>query len=234
MEAFNKKRIMVVVAHPDDEILGCGSTMNRLIQENNCVIRVVILGEGITSRSETRDPDKWKAELEIHRKNINSAQKIIGFEKVEIYDFPDNRFDSVALLDIVKVVEKEINDFKPEIVFTHFKDDLNVDHQLTYRAVITACRPGTNSVNTIFCFETPSATDWNPGVAFIPNMYVKISDKNLKAKQKAMDCYEFEKRDYPHPRSLKALQSLAEKRGVECGVEYSEAFILVRSIVEKK
>lgn len=229
---MKNKTILLVVAHPDDEILGVGSTMHKLINKNNCTVRVIILGEGLTSRSEKRDTEKWKDKLKIHRKNISEAQKTIGFQSVSIYDFPDNRFDSVPLLDIVKIIEKEKKEFKPEIIFTHHSGDLNIDHQKTYEAVITATRPlQEESVKTIISFETPSASEWHFGInnVFAPNIWVEISEENLIAKQKAMDCYEFETREYPHPRSNKALKSLAEKRGVEIGVDLAECFYVIRS-----
>ncbi|HBS85002.1 MAG: hypothetical protein A2W91_07185 [Bacteroidetes bacterium GWF2_38_335] len=229
-EFLENKRILVVAAHPDDEVLGQGATMHKFIHEKNCLVRAIILGEGITSRSESRDTEKWKNELQLHKKNVAAAKKQIGYEKVILHDLPDNRFDSIPLLDIIKVVEKEIKDFQPEVVFTHFREDLNIDHQLTYKAVLTACRPGTSPVKSIVCFETPSATEWNAGASFLPNLYLEISEKNLRAKQKAMDCYELEKRDYPHPRSSKALRTLAEKRGIEAGLMLAEGFVIVRVI----
>ena len=118
LESLRNKRILIVVAHPDDELLGLGASMNLLIEEYNISTRVVILGEGITSRSETRDIKHWEKELEIHRQNIETAQSAIGYHEVSMHDFPDNRFDTVALLDIVKVIEKE-----KEIFFFPTKSD---------------------------------------------------------------------------------------------------------------
>src|SRR5689334_3357132 len=138
---FKGEKIMLVVAHPDDEILGVGATMHKLIHEFNVHVHIVILGEGITSRAEQRNTEMWKEELEIHRANIKKAQGKIGYQSVSIYDFPDNRFDSVELLDIVKVIEKEKDNLSPGIIFTHHGGDLNIDHQRTFEAVITACRP---------------------------------------------------------------------------------------------
>ena len=129
LELLKNKRVMIVVAHPDDELLGLGASMNKLINEVGIKTHVVILGEGITSRSDTRDLKKWEGELDIHKKNINDAQKAIGYHSISIYDFPDNRFDTVALLEIIKVIEKEKKSFSPDVIFTHHGGDTNIDHQ---------------------------------------------------------------------------------------------------------
>lgn len=232
------KRILVVVAHPDDELLGLGATMNKLILEDNVQTHVVILGEGITSRSDDRDVEKWKEELKTHRKNIQAAQKQIGYHSVSIYDFPDNRFDTVSLLDLVKVIEKEKREFNPSVIFTHHGGDVNIDHQRTFEAVITACRPMEHEkVNTIITFETPSGTEWRASTDpknFIPNFFIEVSKQNVEEKIKGMDHYEFEKRAYPHPRSSEALEILAKQRGVTIGVKYAEAFNIVRCLNKLK
>lgn len=231
---FKNKRIMLVVAHPDDELLGLGASMHKLIKQFGCKIKVVILGEGITSRSDARDVKKWKKELATHKQNIKNAAKAIGYHEVKTYDFPDNRFDSVALLDIVKVIEKEKNDFMPEIIFTHHGGDTNIDHRQTFDAVITATRPMSHEVvKTIIAFETPSSTEWqaaNYPNYFKPNLFLEVSKKDVDAKIKGMESYEFEKRKYPHPRSPKALEIQCQRNGVIVGKEYAEAFMLIRSI----
>lgn len=234
LESLRSKKILVVVAHPDDELLGLGASMNRLITEFDCTIRAVILGEGITSRSNNRDTKLWEEDLKKHKANIEQARNEIGYQSVGIYDFPDNRFDSIHLLDIVKVIEEEKNEFDPEVIFTHHGGDVNIDHQRTFEAVITATRPMAHErVKTIITFETPSGTEWRASTDpkhFVPNMYVEISEQNIKAKIRGMESYEFEKRKFPHPRSPEALTILAQQRGISIGKSYAEAFMIVRSI----
>ena len=234
LEYLKNKKIMIVVAHPDDELLGLGGSMNKLINEYNVDTHVVILGEGLTSRSDIRDTNKWKIKLKIHKENISNAQKAIGYHSNSIYNLPDNRFDSIPILDIIKIVENEKEIFNPDIIFTHHGGDLNIDHQKTFQAVMTATRPmEEEKVKSIITFETPSGTEWiasSDPRQFIPNFYISFSDKNLKAKIKGMESYEFEKREFPHPRSPKALKNLAQYRGVSVGSEYSEAFSIIRCI----
>lgn len=232
---LQNKKILVVVAHPDDELLGLGATIHKLVHQHQCTVRAVILGEGITSRADERDPDVWQEALKKHRSNIHAAAKIIGYESVGIYDFPDNRFDRVDLLDIIKVVEKEKRDFAPQVIFTHHGGDTNIDHQRTFEAVITATRPMEGEVvRSILTFETPSSTEWqafNHPNYFRPNCWFEVSSEDVEAKIKGMNCYEFESRPFPHPRSGEALAILAQKRGVEVGCPYAEAFMIVRSLL---
>ena len=231
---FEDKRIMVVAAHPDDELLGLGATMHKLIKGQRARVHVIILGEGITSRSDTHDAEKWKDELEEHHCNIHTAGRHIGYESIHTYNFADNRFDSHDLLDIVKVVEKEKEAFRPDIIFTHNAGDLNVDHRLTFQAVMTATRPmAEEPVQTIICFETPSATEWQYArhpEQFHPNLYIAVSEADLQAKIDALAEYKFEIREYPHPRSAKALRVLAEYRAYSSGNKMAEAFEIVRLI----
>ncbi|MBB4080205.1 LmbE family N-acetylglucosaminyl deacetylase [Lewinella aquimaris] len=234
LEQFRNGRILLIVAHPDDEILGPGATMHRLITEFGARVRVVILGEGITSRSAEREPARWERELAEHRANIESARKWIGFEETRTYDFADNRFDGIDLLDIVKVVEREVAEFLPLAIFTHHGGDLNIDHQRTFEAVMTACRPMQDQVvRQIVTFPTASGTEWRASTDprhFIPNLFVRVSESNIEAKISAMESYVYERRAFPHPRSPEALRIFAAHSGMIVGAPLAECFAIVRVV----
>ena len=226
----NVKKILIIAAHPDDEILGCGGTVARMVKEG-CEAYTLILGEGITSRDEVRDRAKREGEISKLRKQIYKANEIIGVKDVFVYDFPDNRFDTVSLLDIVKVVEKVKKEIQPDIIFTHYEHDLNIDHQITYRAVITATRPMVyESVKTIYSFEVLSSTEWKYPQGYSPNVFVDISD-TLDLKIKAMTEYTSELCQYPHPRSVEGIKVKAQMRGMEVGCKFAEAFMLIRNLI---
>jgi len=221
-------KVMAVVAHPDDEVLGVGATLAKHSRQGD-EVSVLILGKGMGSRP------KQKQEKDKLLKSCKVANKILGVKNLFIEDNPDNAFDTVSLLSIVKTVEKYIKKIKPSIIYTHHHGDLNIDHQITFKAVLTATRPlKGSSVKSILCFETPSSTEWNVQnnqTVFLPNTYVNIS-QTLKTKLRAIETYETEIRKYPHPRSIKALEVLAKKRGVEAGLKFAEAFCLIKEIIK--
>jgi LmbE family N-acetylglucosaminyl deacetylase len=223
------KTILVIAAHPDDEVLGCGGTIARLTSEGNSV-HTLILGEGVTSRDSKRDRTKRENEIAELRKQAENANKILGVKKVYAYGFQDNRFDTVSLLDIIKTIEKIKEDIKADIVFTHHYGDLNIDHQITFKAVMTAFRPiKGESVKEIYSFEIPSSTEWNvlSSTYFTPDYFVNIN-KSLEIKINALKEYKTELRDFPHPRSLKAIELNAKHWGVKMGFEAAEAFKTIR------
>jgi LmbE family N-acetylglucosaminyl deacetylase len=221
------KKILIVASHPDDEVLGCFGTVARLIKEGYEAY-TLILGEGKTSRDEQRVVENKKDEIEQLNTEIQKANNIIGVKKVFIESFPDNRFDSIDLLDIVKVVSKVKKEVEPDIIFTHFKNDLNIDHRLTYQAVLTATRPMQNEcVKEIYSFEVLSSTEWNYPNSFSPDTYFDISD-TIELKLKAMKKYASELCEYPHPRSLEGIDLNAKYQGMRVGKEYVEAFESVR------
>lgn len=226
------KKILVVAAHPDDEILGVGGTVAKHAAAGDEVY-ALILGEGQTSRGEHREDISQEIVNELHRNTLESAAKV-GYRDVFFADFPDNRFDQVDLLDIVKAVEHKIREIQPEIVYTHYSGDLNIDHQYTARAVLTATRPiGEYPVKEIYAFETLSSTEWNfdysAQPAFCPNVYVDITSCYAQ-KEAAMNCYVSELCSFPHPRSLEGMDVLSRTRGMAAGLERAESFMLIRKI----
>lgn len=229
------RTVLVVAAHPDDEILGVGGTVARHVAEGDLVY-AFILGEGQTSRGVHREDIGQEVVEELHRNTLESA-KAVGFREVFFADFPDNRFDEVDLLDLVKAVEQKIQELQPQIVYTHYSGDLNVDHQYTARAVLTATRPiGDYCVQEIYAFETLSSSEWNfdhsAQPAFCPNVFVDITDHYGK-KEQAMNCYVSELCTFPHPRSLTGMDVLSKVRGMAAGMERAEAFMLLRKTIGK-
>jgi len=217
------KKILIVVAHPDDEVLGCFGVVAKLIKQGYEAYTLILSG-GKTSRGEVEE------ELEIVKKEAIKANKKIGIKEVFIENFPDNMFDSVALLEIVKKIEDIKNKILPDIIFTHYENDLNIDHKTTYKAVITATRPMKNEcVKEIYSFEVLSSTEWNYPLSFSPDLFFDISD-TINAKIEAMSCYKSELREFPHPRSLEAIKLNAKYWGMRVGKEYIEAFKTVRVI----
>jgi len=223
------KKILIVAAHPDDEVLGCFGTVAKLIKEGYEAY-TLILGEGKTSRDNQRELYTREHEITALHHEIQEANASIGIKKVFIESFPDNRFDSIDLLDIVKVITKVKEEVSPHIIFTHYEKDLNIDHQITYKAVITATRPMSNeTVQEIYSFEILSSTEWNYPLSFSPDTFFDISD-TIHAKVHSMSLYKSELCDFPHPRSVDGIRLHAKHRGMSVGKSYVEAFKTVRSV----
>ncbi len=223
------KKVLVVAAHPDDEILGCGATIAKM-KKNGFEVFTLILGEGVTSRDTKRDRNSKINEIKLLNDEIKEANDLIGASNVFIYDFPDNRFDTVAFLDIVKVIEDVKESIEPSIIFTHFSNDLNVDHQITSKAVLTATRPMAGQcVKEIYSFEILSSTEWNYPLKFSPNYFVDIT-ATVDIKIEAMKKYKSELKNYPHPRSLDGIELTAKQWGMKVGLDYAEAFEVLRII----
>jgi LmbE family N-acetylglucosaminyl deacetylase len=224
-------KILIVAAHPDDEILGCGGTVARMIDERNAEVVTLILGEGITSRDRTREQKNRIQEINTLKQNMIDANKILGIDVVSSFDFPDNRFDAVALIDIVKAIEEIKSKFNPDIIFTHYANDMNIDHCITNKAVLTATRPmSEETVKEIYAFEILSSTEWNFPLTFAPNFYVDISN-SIEKKLQAIGIYKNEIRDFPHPRSLEGIELNAKYWGMRVGASHCEAFQMLRKIL---
>lgn len=218
-------RIAVVAAHPDDEVLGFGGAIARHA-DNGAEVRILILATGLVSRGRAA-----AGELAALQDQGRRAAAILG-ASIEFADFPDNRMDSVPLLDVTQRVEGFLAGFGPEQVYTHHAGDLNVDHRIAQAAVLTACRPLPGAtVCTLLAGEVNSATDWaGPGATpFAATEYLDIT-ATLERKLAAMACYAGELRDWPHARSLEAIRAQARFRGAQAGLQAAEAFITLRRI----
>lgn len=218
--------VLVVAAHPDDEVLGCGGTIARHVAEADTV-HVIFMADGVGSRNGGVQETLAKREAA-----TEEALAILGISSSHHLNLPDNRMDSVPLLEIVQPLEKLIAGIHPTVVYTHHDGDLNVDHRITNQAVMTACRPlPGNTVREVLAFEIMSATEWNvPGAApFEPNVFVDIGDFWEK-KYAALQAYGIEMRPAPHSRSIAHLDALSLHRGMSVGLMRAECFRMIRKI----
>lgn len=226
-------KIVVVAAHPDDEVLGCGGSIAKHIK-NGDEVHVLIIAEGVTSRDNQRNLDSRSSDLSDLAIAAEEANQHLGTTSLTLKSYPDNRLDSIQRLDLIKCVEVFLKFHMPKIIYTHHSSDLNIDHRRVHEAVITACRPIPNySVECLLFFEVASSTEWQmPGQStiFSPNWFIDIS-QTLDCKKKALTTYHSEMRPWPHARSIEAVEYLARWRGASVGVEAAEAFMLGRKIM---
>ncbi len=230
-----KEKILVIAAHPDDEVLGVGGTMAKKALAGHDVY-VVIMATGIAARYQNPNSakDKIGAQVKVLRKEAEKAADILMVKKVLFLDFPDNRLDTVAKMDIVFKLKEIVEKIKPNTVYTHHYGDYNWDHGVVYDVTLMACRQnaGDFAPQKIYAYEVLSSTERGfrgTGSVFVPHVYEDIG-KTISAKKKAMNCYKTELRKYPHPRSLEAVEYLARKRGSEVSIAHAEAFQLIREL----
>lgn len=222
-------KILCVAAHPDDEVLGVGGTLARHEEEGD-EVHVCILADGVASRHDEID-DHVRDRIEKRRNRAREACEYLGVSSISFHRYPDNMFDTVALLEVVQTIESEIDDHDPEVVYTHHYGDLNVDHELACRATVTAIRPLKDSnVDRILAFETLSATEWSvpsPENAFQPQYFVNI-DGYLGNKLDAASAYTDELREPPHPRTIDTIRRNAQVWGAKAGLSAAEPFVVLR------
>lgn len=220
-----QKTVLCISAHPDDEVLGVGGTLSRHAQAGGKVISL-ILSDGEAAKMDT--PKSEERLEQAHR-----AAEILGIDEVRTEKVPDQGFDSVPFVDILKLIEKAIKKYRPQIVYSHHPGDANTDHQITFKAVYAATRPMSilgGSVERLLTFETPSSTDQAPTTvdyAFTPNVFISI-DVVWELKKKALNCYTADMIGGVHPRSVEYVKALARMRGGYAGCELAEGFKLIR------
>lgn len=220
------KIVLIVAAHTDDEALGCGGTIARHVAEGD-IVYAVFIADGVSSRANSD-------QLNHARRNVaaENARGILGIRENFYFGFPDNRLDSIPLIEIIRPLEEIILKLQPHIIYTHHHGDLNIDHRVTHQALLTACRPmPSSSIQAIFAFEVMSSTEWMTPMfePFVPNHFVVIGDY-LNIKIDALRAYKLEMREAPHSRSIEHLECLASHRGYSVGVMQAEAFTTIRTI----
>ena len=230
---MHKNRVLVVAAHPDDEVLGLGGTLARHYAEG-AEISILFMSDGVTGRDITYDPQKRKSEIEERKVMAINASELIGCKHVEFLNLANLRMDQVAILDLTKEVEKRLDRDLPNIVYTHFISDTNIDHGITHKAVVAACRPvPERQVESLRFFEVASSTEYTvmqSGNDFVPNLFVDITDYQQE-KLELISCYQQEMRKAPHPRSNECIKSRDRYRGASVGFHYAEAFIEARRLI---
>jgi LmbE family N-acetylglucosaminyl deacetylase len=215
-----KNNILILAAHPDDETLGCGATISKLSSDGHN-IQLLTFTDGVGSRrlgEENRNP------------KLKQIGSILGISNFNSGNFPDNAMDSVPLLDICKFIESNVN-YQPDIIFTHFIGDLNIDHQIVTKAALTVFRPQNGHKMKIYSYHVPSSTDYNPTTYFDANSYIEVSELDVKNKIQALHIYDEEMRSYPHSRSYENVENLIKIWGSEVGLLFCEKFKLIREII---
>ena len=219
------KSILVVAAHPDDEVLGCGGTIAKHVSSGDTVT-CVFMTNGESSR------DEEFHEIETRKKSAVKASQILGCQNPIFFDFPDNKLDTVPILDLAKALESVSNGLNPQIIYSHSASDLNVDHRRVLEAVLVSFRPQPNSeCQAIYSFEILSATNWAPKINphFVPNYFVDI-DHYFDKKMEALQQYIKEMHPPPHSRSVQNVEVRSKYLGSLVGLNKSEAFEILRKI----
>jgi LmbE family N-acetylglucosaminyl deacetylase len=226
------QKVLVVCAHPDDDILGCGGIMSKYA-ELGTTFRVIFIAEGSSCRFSSDELGSDAVLKTISGRNnfgIKALKKLC-VQEYHFYDLPCGRLDTVSIIDINKIIENEIRTFKPDTVFTHAENDANNDHCLVFKATIMATRPCTAiRVKNLYSYEILSSSEWKFTNSFEPNYFEELSAEDVKKKWQALAEYETEIKEFPFPRSFAGVSTLAKYRGLQAGVSYAEAFKIIRKI----
>lgn len=226
-------KILIIAAHPDDEVLGVGGTIAKYTSRG-IEVSLLIVTDGSTAQY--RDNPNLNNIIEEKKQETRQAADILGIKNIYYGGLPDMMLDTISHIEINKVIENIINEVKPTIVYTHFYGDINKDHQIVCESTLVACRPVKDQiVKKLFLYSVPSSTEWNiqmSHMAFMPNWYENIEEVYAKQKYRAMECYKKELREYPHPRNIKYLRNADTSEGNKVGRQVAESFMLVRYIVD--
>lgn len=224
-------KVLVIVAHPDDEVLGMGGTIKK-ITTLGIEVHLLIVTDGSTSQY--YGAEDLKKIIFDKKKETKKAAELLGIKSIIYGDLPDMKLDMTPHTVINKVIEDAIDEIQPDTVFTHFWGDVNKDHQAVYESTLVAVRPLPDQVvRELYCFSVPSSTEWNPckqDTIFLPNVFVEI-EKYKEKKYAAMLAYATELRDYPHPRSIQHLRELDNAVGLQVGMKATESFVCLRKIL---
>ena len=210
--------ILVIAAHPDDEVLGMGATIKKLSDKGN-KIHLCVVTEGASAQYSE------KKMIAVRKNACLKAGKLLGIKSFDFLEYPDMSLDTIPHLEINKKLEKIIKKIKPKIVYTTPFNDLNKDHQIVFDSTLVAARPLASTVKNILCYEIPGIKKF----AFNPIVYEKV-DKEFSKKIQAFKIYKSELEVFPHPRSIESIESLAIQRGMESGLKKAEAFNVIRVI----
>ncbi len=224
-----KNRYLIIAAHPDDDVLGCGGTLSKIGKKN--LIKVIFIGEGSSCRFQLHSSNQKLINKAVQNRE-NCAKKALhylGIKNYKFYNLPCGRLDTIPILEINKIIENEVNQFSPDIIFTHSENDCNNDHRIIFRSSMMATRPlAKKIVKKVYSYEVLSSSEWNYTEQFNPNYFEILSEQNVKSKWKALNFYKSEIQKFPHPRSREGIYSLAKLRGLQAGEKYAEAFKLIR------
>ncbi len=224
------KRVLIIVAHPDDEVLGCGGLISKY-QPLGVEFKIIFIGEGSTCRFLEPQCEASMMAIKQRTASVTKAMDVLRILDFEFHNLPCGRLDQVPIISINKIIESAITSFDPDTVFTHSSSDVNNDHKIVFNSTLMATRPGAqNHVRRLYSFEVLSSSEWAFFNTFTPNYFEEISEDNLNLKWEALAAYESEVRKYPFPRSKEGLRALAMTRGMQAGFAYAEAFHLIREL----
>tara|TARA_B100001250_G_C19798976_1_gene790088 strand:- start:1223 stop:1918 length:696 start_codon:yes stop_codon:yes gene_type:complete len=224
-------RILIIAAHPDDDILGCGGFISKY--SDSIDFRVIFIAEGSSCRFSYSEIKTQPVQETIKFRNDNGieALKVLGVSNFNFYNLPCGRLDQISLIEINKIIESEINEFKPDTIFTHSDNDTNNDHRIVFKSTLIATRPGSNYfVKNLYSYEVLSSSEWNFTEAFQPNYFQELSEEDIQKKWEALKKYKTEIKDFPYPRSYEGIKILANYRGMQSNNTYAEAFKMIRQI----